>query len=373
MAASMQHPQAEWLAGPSHHMPTRTRFGEPVLFREGLYRVGRNSYAWMVPNGSWGETNIGLIDCDGQSVLVDTCWDLKFTQEMLSFSEAVVARSPIEYVINTHADGDHCWGNQLFADKAIIASYACIRQMHHLQPRSLQALKLGGRVLRRLPVAGLDQFGHYIARMFEPYDFTGLHLTVPNEGFSGQKVINVRGVEIILIEVGPGHTEGDAIVFVPSEGVIYAGDIFFAGATPVMWSGPVEQLVSGLKRLLTLNAEVIVPGHGPLATRTDVQSAIDYWDFLQTALHRRYRVGMSPLEAARDVVFGLDFKTSAFAGWDSPERIVTNAHTLYRHWGASLPSLPGKLGVMNILRQQAGLAFALPDGHAARDEALLNA
>ena len=70
---------------------------------------------------------------------------------------------------------------------------------------------------------------------------------------------------------------------------------------------------------------------------------------------------MPPLEAARDVVFSLGFRTSAFAGWDSPERIVTNAHTLYRHWGSSLRSLPGKLGVMNLLRQQAGLAFALPE------------
>jgi len=360
-AIAMQHPQAGWLAGPSHAAPALTRFGEPALFPEGLYRVGRSSYAWLVPNGSWGETNIGLIDCNGQSVLVDTCWDVKFTQEMLSFADAIVARSPIEYVINTHSDGDHCWGNQLFRDKAIIASHACIHQMHRTTPRSLHALKLGGRVLRRLPLAGLDQFGHYMARMLEPYDFTGLHITSPREGFSGQKVINVKGVDIVITEVGPGHTNGDVIVFVPSERVVYAGDILFVGATPVMWSGPVERLVAGLKRLLTLEADVIVPSHGPLATHIDVQSVIDYWDFLQTALHRRYSVGMPPLEASRDVVFSLDFRTSAFAGWDSPERIVSNAYTLYRHWGAGFRSLPGKLGVMDLLRQQAGLAFALPE------------
>lgn len=143
--------------------------------------------------------------------------------------------------------------------------------------------------------------------------------------------------------------------------MVYAGGILFVGATPVMWSGPVERLVAGLKRLLTLEADVIVPGHGPLATHIDVQSAIDYWDFLQTALHRRYSVGMPPLEASRDVVFSLDFRTRAFAGWDSPERIVSNAYTLYRHWGASFRYLPGKLGVMDRLRQQARLAFALPE------------
>lgn len=353
----MQLRPAQWINGPSPAVPALTRFGEPARFREGLYRVGRGSYAWMVPNGSWGETNIGLIDCNGQSVLVDTCWDFKWTRKMLSFADAIVARSPIAYVINTHSDGDHCWGNQLFADKVIIASDACIRQMRMTRPRSLHALKLASRVLRRFPLAGLDQFGHYLARMFEPYDFTGLHITLPNEGFSGQKVINVKGVDIVITEVGPGHSDGDAIVFVSGERVIYAGDILFVGATPVMWSGPVERLVAALKLLLTLEADVIVPGHGPLATRSDVQSAIDYWDFLQAALHRRYSIGMPPVDAARDVVFSPEFRSSAFAAWDSPERIVSNACTLYRHWGVTLRRPPGKLRMLNVLRQQANLAF----------------
>jgi glyoxylase-like metal-dependent hydrolase (beta-lactamase superfamily II) len=315
----------------------------------------------MVPNGSWGETNIGLIECNGQSVLVDTCWDVKFTREMLRFADPIVRRSPIEYVINTHSDGDHCWGNQLFADKTIIASQACVRRMRHTQPSSLLALKLGGRVLRRLPLFGLHRFGHYMARMFQPYDFAGLRIIEPHEAFSGERVITVKGVEIVITEVGPGRSDGDAIVFVPSERLVYAGDILFVGVTPVMWSGPVQQLLTGLKRLLLLEADVIVPGHGSLATRADVQNVIDYWDFLQTKLHRCFTIGMSPLRAAREVILSRDFRTTAFAHWDSPERIVSNANTLYRHWGASVVSPPGKLGLMNLMRQQAGLAFALPE------------
>jgi hypothetical protein len=70
---------------------------------------------------------------------------------------------------------------------------------------------------------------------------------------------------------------------------------------------------------------------------------------------------MTPYEAARDIVLSAAFKNTPFASWDSPERLVTNAYTLYRQWGASLPSLPGKLGVLNLMRQQANLAFQLPD------------
>lgn len=62
------------------------------------------------------------------------------------------------------------------------------------------------------------------------------------------------------------------------------------------------------------------------------QGVIEYWDFLQTELRRRFGLSMSLLEAAREVVFSPPFRMSAFAGWDSPERIVTNAYSLYRHW-----------------------------------------
>ncbi|TAK82648.1 MAG: MBL fold metallo-hydrolase [Aquabacterium sp.] len=348
---------AQWLAGPP---PRASRFGEPARFREGLYRISPRCLAWMVPNGSWGETNIGLVEAEGASALVDTCWDLNYTQEMLAACAPVLERAPVELVVNTHADGDHCWGNQLFPGRPIHATHACIHQMHHMNPRALQALKLGGRVLRHLPLAGLDRFGHYMSGMFAPYDFAPVRITSPDQGFSGERVLDLRGLQLRLIEVGPGHTDGDAIVHVPDERVAYAGDILFTGVTPVMWAGPVESLVAGLKRLQALDVDIIVPGHGPLAAPADVQDVIDYWDHAQEALHRCLLQGMAPDAAARSVVLGAEFRRRPWAAWDSPERMVTNAYTLYRHWGARLPSLPGQLGVMDLMRRQAALAFALP-------------
>ena len=60
--------KATWLNGPDRGT---TRFGEPAKYREGLYRLTERTFAWMVPNGSWGEANFGLIDCGGKSVLID--------------------------------------------------------------------------------------------------------------------------------------------------------------------------------------------------------------------------------------------------------------------------------------------------------------
>ncbi|MCA9941815.1 MAG: hypothetical protein KC418_24420, partial [Anaerolineales bacterium] len=62
---------------------TRTRYQAVPHYTEGLYDLGRDSYAWLVPNGSWGESNAGLIVGDGASLLVDTLWDLPYTRAML--------------------------------------------------------------------------------------------------------------------------------------------------------------------------------------------------------------------------------------------------------------------------------------------------
>ncbi len=356
MAAQLR-PEAVFLKGPA---ATLTRFGEPQLYRGGLYEVAARTYAWLVPNGSWGETNLGLIDCGRTSVMIDTGWDLRCTREMLDTCADITRRAPIDMVINTHADGDHCWGNQLFKGRPIIATHACIHQMHHLQPRSLRALFHGSAVLRHVPLGGIDRFGHYMHEMFRPYDFKGITITNPNQGFSTQKTLDIQGTEIVITEVGPGHTDGDAVVHLPSRRVAYAGDILFVGVTPVMWSGPIDRLVAALSFLKHLDVDVIVPGHGPLATQTHVQDMLDYWDFVHEAVHQRFRQGMHPTQAAHDVVFSAAFQQAPWARWDSPERLLTSTHTLYRHWGAPARSLPGKLGTMDLMRQQAGLAFALP-------------
>jgi hypothetical protein len=68
-----------------------TRFSEIPNYSEGLYDLNNQLYAWMVPNGSWGEANAGLVVGDGASLLVDTLWDVKYTRAMLDAMGVVTA------------------------------------------------------------------------------------------------------------------------------------------------------------------------------------------------------------------------------------------------------------------------------------------
>src|SRR2546421_6979439 len=99
-------------------------------YTKGLHDLGNSIYAYLQPNGSWGWSNAGLITDGEASLLIDTLFDLQLTQEMLdTMRRSVPAASHIDMVVNTHANGDHCYGNQLVADAQIIASQKTAEEM----------------------------------------------------------------------------------------------------------------------------------------------------------------------------------------------------------------------------------------------------
>lgn len=338
---------------------SRTRMGDAVRFAEGLHEVAPDTFAWMVPNGSWGETNLGLVRCGDQSVLIDTCWDLHFMREVLQHAEPVLRHAPIRHLVNTHADGDHCWGNQLFAHVPITATRASAAQIRQHPPLQLRALQLGSALMRRVPVARVDALGRYMGDMLRPYRFQGVKVLAPNRTFSGETTLDVGGVQLQLTEVGPGHTDGDCIVHLPQRDVVFTGDILFVGVTPVAWAGPVSGIVAALERVLALRPQVIVPGHGWLATAADVQLQIDYWEWAQSSLRPLARSGLTPWQASRACLDSAAFRGSPFATWLAPERLFTSACTLYREWGLETGARGGPIGALDHFRLQATVAQGL--------------
>src|SRR5215218_9834180 len=101
-----------------------------AAFSKGLHEVGDGTWAYLQPDGGWGWSNAGLVTDGDASLLVDTLFDLKLTQQMLDDLRAVSsAAGSIGTVVNTHANGDHCYGNQLVPGADIVASSASAREM----------------------------------------------------------------------------------------------------------------------------------------------------------------------------------------------------------------------------------------------------
>src|SRR5215212_646743 len=105
-----------------------------------VHDSGDGCWAYVQRDGSWGWSNAGLVVGDGSSLLVDTLFDLKLTQRMLDSMAAVTLAAPIGKVVNTHANGDHCFGNVLLNDSEIIASSATAHEMAEVPPSLLAGL-----------------------------------------------------------------------------------------------------------------------------------------------------------------------------------------------------------------------------------------
>jgi cyclase len=307
----------------------------------GLREVGDGLYAYLQPDGSWGWSNAGLVVDGEQTLLVDTLFDLALTEKMLrSMRDAVPAAARIDTLVNTHANGDHCWGNQLLGGARIVASERTAAEMTELPPAAMAAL------VEQAPQMG--ELGAFFLRCFSAFDFGGIELTLPEETFSGELSIKVGDRSLELIEVGPAHTRGDTLVHAPTERVLFSGDILFSEAHPIAWAGPVSNWMAACDRILAMDVDVIVPGHGPLAGPGAVRELKAYFEYLYSEARARHAAGMTALQAARSM------SLERWADWGDSERLVVNIANIYRE----LSGDPEPLNAVAAFEQMAELASA---------------
>jgi glyoxylase-like metal-dependent hydrolase (beta-lactamase superfamily II) len=313
----------------------------------------------------------------GESALIDTLTDLPLTRRMLDGMSGVTADAPITTLVNTHSDIDHVFGNQLLSGAEIVSSRRSAELIRAQDPSAFKGfvrLARGMRLVGRmpLPVVGslslpvlprvrLRSIGDYIGDMLAPFDFDGIDVTPPTREFEGVLSLDVGGRKLRLTEVGPAHTPGDLIVHVPDAGVVYAGDILFIRATPVMWAGPVINWTAAIDTLLALDADTYVPGHGPPCGRAEAEAVKRYWSWLEAAARHRFNLGMSAWEAARDIALSPEFGTHEWASWFGPERIVINVHTLDRERRGELGGEASPRELVTIFSRVALLARELAE------------
>jgi cyclase len=294
-----------------------------TAYTRGLHELGDGLHAFLQPDGGWGWSNAGLIVADGASLLVDTLFDLKLTAEMLATMQPLLARSPLSAAFNTHGNGDHCYGNQLLPEGlSIYASEIAAQEIRAVPPAAAQALFKQADLGPEFAAFSRDAFG--------AFDWEGVQLRPPTDTFATETTIAVGDREVRLILLGPAHTPGDAIAHVPDACAVFTGDILFIEGTPVMWAGPVSAWLGAAERILALEPEVIVPGHGPLADPQGVRDMQQYLRYVQGEATARFDAGMDPVAAADDIDLG------PYAAWGDRERIAVNVDTIYRELDPAL-------------------------------------
>ncbi len=282
-----------------------------------LEEIGDGVYACLQKDRGLGWSNSGLIN-HGGGLVVDTFWDLPHTRGLLA-TYSRVWQEPARKLVNTHHNGDHCWGNQLFTDAEIIGHRQCAANFAKENPQTLQALKNAGQ-------ENAAPFLLDLATALSEWDFSDIQPTPPTTLFDDRLDLNLDGVTVQLIYVGPAHTSGDVIVHLPEQKIVFTGDVLFRLCTPIGWDGTFDGWIAALDFIASLKPAVVVPGHGPLCGIEGLQEMKTYLAYVRQEARLCFDRGLTILEAAKQIDLGV------YASWTEPERILFSLDRAYKEF-----------------------------------------
>jgi cyclase len=296
-----------------------------------MLEVGPRVFAYVQasgidPSGDTGVSNSGLILGHAGNTLVDALMVPSMTRRLLTAIRKTTRR-PIVTLVNTHHHLDHTGGNRFFRAATRIASEKC-----------REALAPGFP-----PVPLLQRFMPRFAG-----EFPLLRAVLPTVTFRDHLVLHDGDREIQLWHPGfAAHTVGDTVAYLPKERILFAGDLAFHYVTPLAFQGHVGNWIRAASRLLEYDADVIVPGHGPVGTKRELTYMRDYLVLVHREARKRFDAGIPAEAAARDI--GLDVYTA----WSDVERILPNVMRCYQEFKDELHlplDLPRMLDGMEALR-----------------------
>jgi glyoxylase-like metal-dependent hydrolase (beta-lactamase superfamily II) len=224
-------------------------------------------------------SNAGFVVTPAGVVVIDALGSPQLARELLA-AIAAITPQPVTHVIVTHYHADHIYGLQVFRERGarIIAQRGALA---YIQSDTAAARLNASRV------------------ELAPWIDAHTQIVPPDQWVDGATELVVGGQRLLLQPVGPAHTPEDMVVFLPSERVLFAGDMVFRGRIPFVGQADSRQWIAALDTLLKLAPQVVVPGHGPLSTtaREDLQLTRDYLSFLRETMGAAARE-MEPFDEA---------------------------------------------------------------------------
>lgn len=267
-----------------------------------LIEVAPDVYAYVQDDGSWWINNAGFVVGHDGVILIDTCSTEHRTRGLLDAVRSVTD-APIRLVVNTHHHGDHTYGNFLTAPAAIVAHSRC----------RVEAARSG---IKR-----------YEETFVQP-DWGHLVLSTPTVTFEERLDLWADDIKVELHHtVGPAHTTGDVVAWLPTERVLFTGDLVFHGGTPFVLMGSVPGSLRAIDMLRAFDAAVVVPGHGPVCGPEVFDVIERYLLMVQGVAEQALTRNQTPIEAARAVDLG------EFADLGDSERLVGNLHRAMAEMG----------------------------------------
>ena len=204
-----------------------------------------------------GDPNSGVIVGDDGVMVIDATATPVMAQDLIGKIRAITDK-PIKYVTLSHYHAVRVLGASAYKAEQIIASRPTFELIVERGKEDWQS------EYERFP------------RLFQNADSVP-GLTWPTLVFDKQMTIYMGKLEVQLIQIGPGHTRGDTIAWLPGEGTLFSGDLVEYNAGIYTGDAQLEEWPATLDKLRALKPKALVPGRGPaLKTEAESTKAIDF-------------------------------------------------------------------------------------------------
>jgi cyclase len=235
-------------------------------------------YHFQESNNAWLVTDDGVL-------LIDTRQHPKRGEELLAAIRKTTDK-PVKYVVNTHAHGDHYFGNSVFKREGatIIAHRDTQRMMeaHH-----------GLEMKRRM--------GYFKQRQF---DAAEVQMVLPDMTFDSSLTLKLGGRTVELLYLGAGQNPGDTLVYFPKERVLFSGGPFSKKSWPnPQFTPSMSNWVALLRKMAAMDADKYLGGHGDIGVKQDVLDEAQMLSDFDAGMREAVKKGMSREEIYKSAPF----------------------------------------------------------------------
>ena len=238
-------------------------------------------------------TNAGIIIGDEGVMIIDSLRMPSFARD-LKDDVKLITDKPIKYVLDTHAHWDHSWGNEEFPDSTIIGHKNCYLEMTDPDWNS--------------------EWRSKITSSNDPWSSEAdlVNITPPNLTFETSMSIYIGGRELEILHLGKAHTSGDIFIHVPSEKLVFTGDVIQKERVPYLGDSYPNDWLDTDDRVSELPINKFVSGHGDIGNHDDLMEARAFIHTLVGETKNTIKDGKGKDEAQNQVI---DCMTSRFSNW----------------------------------------------------------
>jgi cyclase len=316
-----------------------------------LEQLADGVYAAIHIAGGAAIGNAGIVDLGDRTLVYDTLFTPQAGEDLRTAAEALTGR-PVDAIIDSHWHNDHIWGNQAFgADTDVVSSEETRRMIiatrGHGDYNTFMANAEANLESTRAAFLATEEAGQrrqlalwldYWQGVVEEKPI--LRVRPPNVTFTERMAFHGTDRSAELIAYAGGHTESDAVLFLPQEGIAFMSDLLFIGHQPYLGGGDPDRLRHILEKVSALAPKLLVPGHGPVGTAESLKVMSQYVSTLDALARKMVEDG-----EAEETIDTLAVP-QPYDDWLFASFFPVNMHFLYQRHLREQGAVVGKEGDM---------------------------